>query len=182
MRLTIHPIPGFPMIEPGDDLAAALFAAMDEAALQPQDGDVLVVCQKVVSKSEGRVVDLRTVTPSAFARQVAAVSDQRDPRIYDSRLNVLAFTSIASGGSIAIMVQWNSHPEVTLGWKPPADAAGLDEACAVKGWEGDNCTAEDRYFSGDYVCVLETRLNAVHGGEVAFFNGALGVLTGPLHA
>lgn len=80
MSLTIFPIPGVPMLEPGDDLPAALFAAMEKVGLQPQDGDVLVVCQKVVSKVEGRVVDLRSVTPSAFARQVAAASEQRDPR------------------------------------------------------------------------------------------------------
>ena len=108
--------------------------------------------------------------------------DQRDPRVYDNRLNVMAFDSVASGDSIAILVQWNSHPEVTLGWEPPAEAAGLEEACAIKGWEGSKCTAEGRYFTGDFVSVLETRLKAVHGGEVAFFNGALGVLTGPLHA
>lgn len=108
--------------------------------------------------------------------------DQRDPRVYDNRLNVMAFNSTETGDSVAILVQWNSHPEATLGWEPPAEAAGLEEACAVKGWEGSKCFAEDRYFSGDYVSVLETRLKAKHGGEVAFFNGALGVLTGPLHA
>lgn len=108
--------------------------------------------------------------------------DQRDPRIYDNRLNVMAFQSLETGESIAIVIQWNSHPEVTLGWEPPAEAAGLDEACPIKGWEGDKCTAEGRYLTGDFVGVLETRLKNVHGGEVAFFNGALGVLTGPLHA
>lgn len=108
--------------------------------------------------------------------------DQRDPRIYDNRLNVLAFESEETGNAIATVVQWNAHPEVTLGWEPPADAAGLEEACAIKGWEGGDCTAEDRYFSGDFVSVLETRLKAAYGGEVAYFNGALGVLTGPLHA
>jgi hypothetical protein len=108
--------------------------------------------------------------------------DQRDPRVYDSRLNVLALEAIESGESVAVLVQWNAHPEVTLGWEPPADAFALEEACAIKGWEGGDCTAEDRYFSGDFVSVLEERLKAAHGGEVAFFNGALGVLTGPLHA
>lgn len=108
--------------------------------------------------------------------------DQRDPRVYDDRLNVMAFTSVETEESIAIVVQWNSHPEVTLGWEPPAEAAGLDEVCPIKGWTGGDCTAEDRYFTGDYVGVLETRLKAAHGGEVAFFNGAVGVLTGPLHA
>lgn len=110
------------------------------------------------------------------------VVDQRDPRIFDNRLNVLAFEALATGDTIATLVQWNAHPEVTLGWAPPAEAAGLEEACAVKGWEGDDCTAEDRYFSGDFVSVLETRLKAANGGEVAYFNGALGVLAGPLHA
>ena len=51
--------------------------------------------------------------------------DQREPDIYDTRLNVLAFKSTATGKSIATMVQWNSHPETTFGWTPPADAAGL---------------------------------------------------------
>lgn len=108
--------------------------------------------------------------------------DQRDPRIYDNRLNVIALDSAETDESIAVIIQWNSHPEVTLGWEPPAEAAGLAEACAIKGWEGGDCSAEDKYFTGDFVGVLETRLKASRGGEVAFFNGALGVLTGPLHA
>ena len=108
--------------------------------------------------------------------------DQREPDIYDSRLNVLSFTSKATGKSIATMVQWNSHPETTLGWTPPADAAGLAAACQAKGWTGSNCTAKDRFFTGDFVGVLEARLKATRGGEVAYFNGAVGVLTGPLHA
>ncbi|AMO22631.1 hypothetical protein UC35_06710 [Ramlibacter tataouinensis] len=107
--------------------------------------------------------------------------DQRDPLIYDNRLNVLAFDSSATGRSIATMVQWNSHPETTLGWTPPAPA-GLTEACATKGWTGSKCTTKDRYFTGDFVGVLETRLKASRGGEVAYFNGALGVLASPLHA
>jgi len=80
MSLTIHPIRGLPLLEPGDDLPGALFAALETADLHPRDGDVLVVCQKVVSKVEGRVVDLRTVTPSPFARRIAAMSERRDPR------------------------------------------------------------------------------------------------------
>lgn len=47
---------------------------------------------------------------------------------------------------------------------------------------GSKYTAEGRYFTGDFVSVLETRLKASRGGGIAFFNGALGVLTGPLHA
>jgi coenzyme F420-0:L-glutamate ligase / coenzyme F420-1:gamma-L-glutamate ligase len=80
MSLNIFPIPAVPMLEPGDDLPAMLFTAMERAGLQARDGDILVVCQKVVSKVEGRLVDLRSVTPSPFARRIATAAEQRDPR------------------------------------------------------------------------------------------------------
>ena len=53
----IHPIPGVPEIEPGDDLAAAILTAVAASPFDFEDGDVLVVTHKVVSKSEGRIVD-----------------------------------------------------------------------------------------------------------------------------
>lgn len=68
---------GLPEIEPGADLAALLLGALGE--LRPRNGDVLVVAQKVVSKAEGRLLDLATVEPSAFARTVAE-AHARDPR------------------------------------------------------------------------------------------------------
>jgi coenzyme F420-0:L-glutamate ligase/coenzyme F420-1:gamma-L-glutamate ligase len=83
MNLSILPIPGVPMIHPGADLAALLFAACDRNQLSLANGDVLVVCQKVVSKAEGRLVDLREVTPSAFALQFAAQTDGKDPRVIE---------------------------------------------------------------------------------------------------
>ncbi len=81
MTLTVAPITGVPMLRAGDDLAALLFAALEQQKLAPRDGDILVVCQKVVSKAEGRVVDLRTIEPSAFARHLAAQTQGgKDPR------------------------------------------------------------------------------------------------------
>jgi coenzyme F420-0:L-glutamate ligase/coenzyme F420-1:gamma-L-glutamate ligase len=64
-RLTVIALEGVPEISPGDDLAAALVAALraTPAALPLLDGDVLVVTQKVVSKAEGAVVDLTTIEP-----------------------------------------------------------------------------------------------------------------------
>ncbi|MEZ5571646.1 MAG: hypothetical protein R3E64_06435 [Halioglobus sp.] len=154
-----------------------------ETAFGPNAQWYEMAAQQIVAAAVASVESVAPASASiATGEHNYGSVDQRDPRVYDARLNVMAFESVATGESIAIVVQWNSHPEVTLGWSPPADAAGLDEVCAIKGWEGSNCTAEDRYFSGDYVGVLETRLKAAHGGEVAFFNGALGVLTGPLHA
>lgn len=154
-----------------------------ETAFGPNGDWYEMAVEQIVAAVQEAVDDVEPATAVlATGEHDYGSVDQRDPRVYDNRLNVMAFESVETGDSIAILVQWNSHPEATLGWEPPAEAAGLDEACAIKGWEGSNCSAEDRYFSGDYVSVLETRLKAKHGGEVAFFNGALGVLTGPLHA
>jgi len=76
--LRLRALRGVPMIGPGDDLAGALAdaAAREGIALA---GGVLVVCQKVVSKQEGRLVALADVEPSAQARRIAA-EDGKDPR------------------------------------------------------------------------------------------------------
>jgi len=83
MALTILPISGLPMVQPGDDLATLLFTACDRADLRLADGDILVICQKVVSKAEGRLVDLRTVSASPFAEQLAQQTDGKDPRVIE---------------------------------------------------------------------------------------------------
>ena len=71
-ELTLTPIRGVPEVRPGDDLADLLWAAAVRQGLRPAAGDVLVVAHKVVSKAEGRLVDLKTVVPSPFARRAAA--------------------------------------------------------------------------------------------------------------
>ena len=62
---------GIPEIEAGDQLADIIVAAAKRQGTPLDTGDILVVTQKVVSKAEGRVVDLRDVTPSPFACQIA---------------------------------------------------------------------------------------------------------------
>ena len=71
-ELRVIPVEGIPEVREGDDLAALLAAA---AAFE--DGDVLVVAQKVVSKAEGRVVSLDGVEPSEAARELAGDEDPR---------------------------------------------------------------------------------------------------------
>lgn len=70
---------GIPEVHPGDDLPALITAAAAASSTAIQDGDVLVVTQKVVSKAEGRLVDLAAVTPSPFAERYAAMFE-KDPR------------------------------------------------------------------------------------------------------
>jgi len=108
--------------------------------------------------------------------------DVRDPVIRNMQLNVLSVEAQETGAAIATLVQWTGHPESTLGWTPPADAAGLEEACAVKGWTGGDCTANGRYLTADYPGVLRERLQALRGGQVLFFNGPLGSQVGPGNA
>ena len=76
--LTLWPVTGLPMIQPRDDVAAMAGEAL--RPLSPQDGDILVVTSKIVSKAEGRFVNLRDVTPSPEALALAA-STQKDARL-----------------------------------------------------------------------------------------------------
>jgi coenzyme F420-0:L-glutamate ligase/coenzyme F420-1:gamma-L-glutamate ligase len=71
-------LPGIPEVRPSDDLAALLAAAAGRLA----DGDVLVVAHKVVSKAEGRIVDLDDVQPGERARALGA-EHGKDPRLVE---------------------------------------------------------------------------------------------------
>jgi coenzyme F420-0:L-glutamate ligase / coenzyme F420-1:gamma-L-glutamate ligase len=80
MSIGLIPLEGIPAIRPGDDLVAVLAAAARRCGASA--GDLLVVCQKVVSKSEGRVVDLTHVHASAVAEQIGR-EIEKDPRIVE---------------------------------------------------------------------------------------------------
>jgi coenzyme F420-0:L-glutamate ligase / coenzyme F420-1:gamma-L-glutamate ligase len=71
--LSLTALPGIPEIGAGDDLGAILA----EAAGPLRNGDIIAIAQKIVSKAEGRMVDLSTVTPSARALELAKISDKR---------------------------------------------------------------------------------------------------------
>lgn len=77
--LTLTAITGIPMVRHGDNLAELLMRALDAMGLRLAHGDILTVCQKIVSKAEGRVVSLSDIEPSELARQFAARWD-KDPR------------------------------------------------------------------------------------------------------
>jgi len=80
--LTLSALRGIPLVKPGDDLGALLIAAIRQSEISPRDKDILVVAQKVVSKSEGRFVDLKTVQPTARAMAVAE-QVRKDPRLVE---------------------------------------------------------------------------------------------------
>jgi len=85
-QLVLLRIPGIPEIRAGDDLAECILAAARQAKTRFQEGDIVVVAQKIVSKAEGAVVALATVTPSRKARTLAARL-KKDPRAIQVVLN-----------------------------------------------------------------------------------------------
>jgi coenzyme F420-0:L-glutamate ligase / coenzyme F420-1:gamma-L-glutamate ligase len=80
--LQLFALTGVPLVQPGDALAPMLNDAAARVAGGLRDGDLLVIAQKIVSKSENRYVDLRTVEPSAEAIRLAPLSD-KDPRLVE---------------------------------------------------------------------------------------------------
>ena len=82
MTLTHISLPRIPLIKPGDDLVRVILNSLERTGLTFQDGDILVIAQKIVSKSEGRLVDLKTVTPSTQAVELAERSE-KEPRLVE---------------------------------------------------------------------------------------------------
>ncbi|MDE5445780.1 coenzyme F420-0:L-glutamate ligase [Bradyrhizobium sp. CSA207] len=80
--VSLHALHGVPDIRPGDDLAAVVLQAANSSRIPLDDGDIVVLAQKIVSKSEDRYVDLESVAPAAEARRLAGICG-KDPRIVD---------------------------------------------------------------------------------------------------
>lgn len=121
--LTFLPIAGMPRVRPGDDLVEMLLSALRAGGMKLVAGDVVILCQKVVSKAEGRVVSLADVEPSPFARRLAAEGD-KDSRVVEV---VLRQTN-----RIVKMDQGHLIVETGPGW-----------VCANAGVDESNGLAED---------------------------------------
>jgi coenzyme F420-0:L-glutamate ligase/coenzyme F420-1:gamma-L-glutamate ligase len=81
-QLILTALPGLPLVQIGDDLAKLCLGGLREAEIQLEDGDILVLAQKVVSKAEGRFKYLKDVVPSEEARRVAELT-KKDPRLVE---------------------------------------------------------------------------------------------------
>ncbi len=80
--LTVKPIEDLPLVQAGDDLALLIGEAIVRNCYELQDGDVLVVAQKIVSKSENCIIKLNEIKPSADAIRLAEEVD-KDPRLVE---------------------------------------------------------------------------------------------------
>jgi len=81
-QVTVTAVPHFPAVTPGDNVTAFILAAIREAGLSLQTGDLLVIAQKIISKAEGRLVNLTAVQPGAKALEVAGLTG-KDPRLVE---------------------------------------------------------------------------------------------------
>lgn len=82
MSLILTPLNGIPLIRHGDNLADIILNSLSENSLALQENDILVLAQKIVSKAEGRMVNLNTVMPSPRARELASQT-AKDPRVVE---------------------------------------------------------------------------------------------------
>lgn len=119
----VLPIPGIPLVRPGDDLAALLVEAAQAAGLPLLCGDILVVAQKVVSKAEGRLVCLADLTPGEEALRLAQTTG-KDARVVQAVLDDSRAVVRAREG--VLIVEQNS------GW-----------ICAHGGLDHSNVAPED---------------------------------------
>jgi len=81
-KVEVFPVTGLPIVKEGDDLALLIYQAAEKQGTPIQNGDIIVVTHVVVSRAEGNVVDLETVTPSEFAKTVAKTTG-KDPRLVE---------------------------------------------------------------------------------------------------
>lgn len=122
--LSFTAIEGIPLIERGDDLAELIARALRQGGLELQHGDIVVVCQKAISKSEGRVCDLNEIEPSTLARNHAA-RWEKDPRVVELVLRQTSRVVRMDRGVLIV--------ETGPGW-----------VCANAGMDESNSLAEDR--------------------------------------
>ena len=125
-RVVITALPGVPRVAPGDDLLGLVRDALGRAEITLADGDVLVVASKVISRAEGRFVDLGTVDVSAWARTVAGETGQ-DPRIVELVLRESAAISRQAPGVLIVRHR--------LGFV--SANAGIDRSNASPGGDGE---------------------------------------------
>ncbi|HDQ06518.1 MAG TPA: coenzyme F420-0:L-glutamate ligase [Candidatus Bathyarchaeota archaeon] len=81
-KVEVIPVTGLPIVKEGDDLACMICQAAEKQGTPIQKGDIIVVTHVIVSRAEGNVVNLETVTPSEFAKNVAEAT-RKDPKLVE---------------------------------------------------------------------------------------------------
>jgi coenzyme F420-0:L-glutamate ligase / coenzyme F420-1:gamma-L-glutamate ligase len=150
VRIELIALDGIPEVQPGHDVGALVAEAASSSDLSLTDGDVVVVTQKIVSKAEGRLVDLASVEPSDLARAWAARWG-KDPRQVEVVLRESA--AIIRMGPGGLIISRTRHGLVCAN-------AGVDVS-NVGGGEVASLLPEDPDASARHIRdVLRTRTGA----------------------
>ena len=80
--ISLIPIEGIPEINPGDDLVGIIISTLKSSGVDIEEGDILVLAQKIISKAENRIVDLDKVQPSPYAHTLSK-EVSKDPRLIE---------------------------------------------------------------------------------------------------
>lgn len=154
--MTVFTLPGIPEVQAGDDLAALIADALEAAGEVLEPGDVIVAAQKIVSKAEGRYIELADMTPSDEALEWAAKTE-KDPRLVQAILD---------------------ETEKVLRWRP-----NLLVVEHKRGWVMANAGADQSNIEGaegERVLMLpldpDASAAAIRSGLESRYGGPLGVI------
>jgi len=167
----------FPMAKQGDNLAELIVATMHREGVALDDGDVVVVAHKVVSKTEGRIVRLRDVKPSEKAEEIAKAT-LRDPRLVE--LTLRETRSIVKTSPEIIIVESNQGLVCINAGVDKSNVEG-DDAYALLPTDSDESAkrirSEIMKLTGKTVAVVisDTYSRPFRRGQVEFAIGIAGL-------
>lgn len=163
-----------PEIRPGTDLAGVILRACREEGIVLQDGAVIVIAQKIVSKAEGRLIDLSTVIPGDEALRLAGICG-KDPRLVELILQESRDILRVRPG---VIVPETKHGLISAN-------AGIDSSNTGTNGEEVLLLPSDPDSSALNICRAIVRLSGVRVAVVIndtqgrpFRNGAVGVAIG----
>ena len=167
----------FPLISSGDDLAKIIAETAEKNGLDFEDGDVIVAAQKIFSKAEGRVVNLRDVAASRRAQRLAKTV-RKDPRFVEL---VLRETKKVLKASCEVLLVEDVRGLVCINAGiDKSNVEGRDEfALLPENPDGsaDECRRRIRELTGKEVAVVicDTYSRPLRRGQVNFAIGIAGI-------
>jgi coenzyme F420-0:L-glutamate ligase/coenzyme F420-1:gamma-L-glutamate ligase len=174
----ILPVNGLPEIREGDDLPRLLLDAMRESSIRLEEGDILVLAQKIVSKAEGRFVRLSEVSPSPDAIRIAE-RDGRDARMVEVVLR--ESNEVVAASERALIAEHRSGTVCAHAGVDRSNLTGDADLVLLLPADSDASAREIREAlnrlagSGPAVIIADTQGRAFRSGVVGVAIGCAGV-------